>query len=114
MQLSQNFTTVSVFALLAVWVIAARADDTGHCSYAQQYMGAGPFRVCESPVAADACAVLGRTYENQDAVYSPGSCPVSGLVGTCDKGDSQLLYYEGVPSELQIGCGFQGGNWRKP
>ena len=32
-------------------------------------------------------------------------------VGTCDMGESKLVYYEGDPGGLEIGCGFQGGEW---
>jgi hypothetical protein len=93
---------------------AAWAQDAGHCQYVQQNMFAGPFKVCEMPIDTAKCAELGKTDENKDAVHAAGACPVASLVGTCDKGATKLLYYEGDPSGLEIGCGFQGGTWVKP
>ncbi len=96
---------------------AAFAQDTvevsgeGACSYVQENMFAGPFNVCEEPVGAESWAVLGETDDNADAVHAEGACPAEGLIGTCDKGDSKLLYYSGDAGGLEIGCGFQGGEW---
>jgi hypothetical protein len=96
---------------------AAFAQDTvevsgeGACSYVQENMFAGPFNVCEEPVGAESCAVLGETDDNADAVHAEGACPAEGLIGTCDKGDSKLRYFSGDAGGLEIGCGFQGGEW---
>ena len=108
---------IAALALLACgpWAGAALADDdAGHCSYVQQNMFAGPFKVCEMPIDAAKCEELGKTDDNKDAVHAAGACPTESLVGTCDKGATKLLYYEGDPSGLEIGCGFQGGTWVKP
>jgi hypothetical protein len=86
----------------------------GHCNYIQENMFAGPFAVCEQPANAAGCEELGNTDDNADAAHGEGDCPVENLVGTCDRGDSQLLYYEGDPGGLEIGCGFQGGEWVAP
>ncbi len=116
-------TRLAAIALLAAGPLAgtAMADDLGHCKYIQQNMKyiqqnmfAGPFHVCEMPIDAPKCAELGKTDENKDAVHAAGACPVENLVGTCDKGATKLLYYDGDPSGLEIGCGFQSGTWVKP
>ena len=83
----------------------------GSCSYVQENMFAGPFNVCQEPVGADSCAELGETDDNADAVHAEGACTAEGLVGTCDLGDSKLHYFSGDAGGLEIGCGFQGGDW---
>ena len=86
----------------------------GHCNYVQENMFAGPFKVCEMPIDAAMCEELGNTDDNHDAAHGDGDCSSEGAVGTCDKGDTQLVYYEGDAGELEIGCGFQGGDWTTP
>jgi hypothetical protein len=86
----------------------------GSCSYVQENMFAGPFNVCEEPVGAESCALLGETDDNADAVHSEGTCTAEGLIGTCDKGATKLRYYSGDAGGLEIGCGFQGGEWIAP
>jgi hypothetical protein len=107
---------IAAVALLAAGPLAgtALADDAGQCKYIQQNMFAGPFHVCEMPIDAAKCAELGKTDDNKEAVHAAGACPKENLVGTCDKGATKLMYYDGDPSGLEIGCGFQGGTWVKP
>jgi hypothetical protein len=83
----------------------------GACSYVQENMFAGPFNVCQEPVGADSCTEIGETDDNADAVHAGGACTTDGLVGTCDLGDGKLHYYSGDSGGLEIGCGFQGGDW---
>ncbi|MEC9375289.1 MAG: hypothetical protein VYA80_02830 [Pseudomonadota bacterium] len=83
----------------------------GSCNYTQENMFAGPFQVCQEPVGAGSCAELGETDDNADAVHSDGACSTEGLVGTCDTGDQKVRYLEGDEGGLEIGCGFQGGDW---
>ncbi len=83
----------------------------GACSYIQENMFAGPFNVCQEPVGAESCALLGETDDNADAVHADGACPTEGLIGTCDLGATKLHYYSGDAGGLEIGCGFQGGEW---
>ena len=83
----------------------------GSCTYVQENMFAGPFDVCQEPVGAESCAALGETDDNADANHSDGACPTDGLVGTCDLGGSKVHYFSGDPGGLEIGCGFQGGEW---
>lgn len=107
---------MAAVALAAVGSFAgsALADEPGHCVYIQQNMFAGPFHVCEIPIDAARCEELGKADENKDALHAAGACPTENLVGTCDKGSTQLLYYDGDPSGLEIGCGFQDGTWSTP
>lgn len=83
----------------------------GSCTYVQENMFAGPFNVCQEPVGADSCAILGETDDNADAVHAEGACIAEGLVGTCDLGATKLRYFSGDAPSLEIGCGFQGGEW---
>lgn len=106
-------TTASALVLFAAGFATANAED-GHCNYVQQNMFAGPFKVCQMPMDAAQCEETGNTDENHDAVHGGGECSTEGLVGTCDMGDSKLVYYEGDPGGLEIGCGFQGGDWVTP
>jgi len=89
----------------------AEIAGDGSCTYVQENMFAGPFNVCQEPVGADSCAVLGETDDNADAVHSGDACPTEGLIGTCDLGETKLHYYDGDAGGLEIGCGFQGGEW---
>jgi crotonobetainyl-CoA:carnitine CoA-transferase CaiB-like acyl-CoA transferase len=111
-----RIATRLVAAVLATAALAApaMAEDAGHCQYVQQNMFAGPFKVCEMPIDAAQCEQLGKTDENKDAVHAAGACPTEAMVGTCDKGATKLVYYEGDPGSLEIGCGFQGGTWVNP
>lgn len=89
----------------------AMAADGGHCNYTQENMFAGPYKVCDMPINQADCEELGNTDDNADAVYADGACPTEDLVGTCDRGETKRIYYEGDPSGLTIGCGFQNGEW---
>ena len=89
----------------------AAASGDGHCNYTQENMFAGPFKVCQMPTEAAQCEELGNTDDNADAVQGDGACAAEAAVGTCDMGDVKLVYYEGDPGGLEIGCGFQGGEW---
>ena len=89
----------------------AKAAGDGHCNYTQENMFAGPFKVCQMPTDAAGCEELGNTDDNADAVQGDGACAAEGAVGTCDMGEIKLVYYEGDPGGLEIGCGFQGGEW---
>jgi len=83
----------------------------GSCTYVQENMFAGPFDVCQEPVGAESCATLGETDDNANAAHSEGACSTDGLVGTCDLGATKLHYFSGDADGLEIGCGFQGGDW---
>jgi hypothetical protein len=89
----------------------AAASGDGHCNYTQENMFAGPFKVCQMPTEAASCEELGNTDDNADAVQGDGECASEASVGVCDMGDVKLVYYEGDPGGLEIGCGFQGGEW---
>ncbi len=103
---------IAACALLAIGPLTATAQDPGHCTYIQQNMFAGPFKVCDAPVSAAKCAELGTTDDNKDAVHAAGACPTDAKVGICDMGDAGTrVYYEGDAGGLEIGCGFQGGEW---
>lgn len=106
-------TIITAIAVLAMGPLAAVAQDAGHCNYTQKNMFAGPFKVCDMPTSAEKCAELGKTDENSDAVPGAGECPTAGVVGVCDMGENgKRVYYEGEPGGLEIGCGFQGGEWK--
>ncbi len=101
---------VAVIALSTSSAFSETTDE-GACSYVQENMFAGPYNVCQEPVGAESCATLGETDDNSGASHAEGSCNVEAIVGTCDLGDSQLHYYDGDAGGLEIGCGFQGGDW---
>jgi hypothetical protein len=98
-------------AVIALSSSSAFAADEGACSYVQESMFAGPFDVCQEPVDADGCAALGEADDNADASHAEGACNVEAIVGTCDTGDFKIHYYDGDAGGLEIGCGFQGGDW---
>lgn len=100
---------------------AAVADDspaaaaaTGHCAFSLKNQWVGPLKACVDPSTAAQCAATGSKDENSNAVWSEGACPGAGRVGTCRKPDSSVHYYEGDAGGLEMGCGFQSGDWIKP
>ena len=103
-----------LLATIALMVSGAAFGDGGHCNYVQENMFAGPFKVCPMPADAAKCEELGTTDDNHDAAQGDGDCAGDGAVGTCDLGEDKLVYYEGDPGGLEIGCGFQGGEWVAP
>lgn len=88
-----------------------KAAGDGHCNYTQENMFAGPFKVCQMPTDAALCEEFGNTDDNADAAQGDGECSMEAAVGWCDMGVSKMVYYEGDPGGLEIGCGFQGGEW---
>lgn len=101
-----------VFLLLMTAAIA-EDEPVGACAYVQENMFAGPFNVCQAPVTEAMCTELGETDDNHDASFAAGQeCDTDkDIVGVCDLGDSKVHYYDGDPFGLEIGCGFQGGEW---
>ena len=68
---------------------------------------------CQAPMTEAACTEMGETDDNQDATFAQGEeCDTErDMVGICDIGDSKIYYYTGDAFALEIGCGFQGGDW---
>lgn len=102
-----------IFAI-AVMVSAnsAMAADEGHCKYTRENDHTPqPYKVCEMPADVSLCLELGATNSNSNAVYGDGACPTEDAIGTCDKETSQLVYYDGDPEGVEIGCSFSSGDW---
>jgi len=115
MKLSQLLIKSTIAALvLAGSSFASTVYAEGHCNFVQENMFAGPFKVCQMPVDSAGCDELGATDDNHDAAHGDGDCSADAVVGTCDLGDSKVVYYEGDAGGLEIGCGFQGGEWVTP
>lgn len=108
---STSSTLITILAAASALMAHTGAMADGHCKFTQQ----GPYgirEVCEMPVAtAEDCTALGDRESVSDPDYGQGACPVEQVVGTCDKGSSQVVYYSGDPVKLKTGCGFQGGTW---
>lgn len=92
-------------------LVMSSAVNAGSCNYVQLNMFAGPFDVCITNTDAARCAEIGTEDDNSKAVANEGDCAAKGAVGTCDLGDNALVYYTGPADGLEIGCGFQGGDW---
>lgn len=106
-----KLTAIAALAALALGPAAAMA--AGHCDYTQKNMFAGPFKVCDMPSTAEKCDAAGKTDDNSGAKYADGDCAPAGQVGVCDMGaNGKRIYYDGDPGGLEIGCGFQGGEWK--
>lgn len=101
--------TISVVTLVST----PAAADVGHCTYVQQGR-VESHDVCEAPTDAETCTAIGAAEGHSEASYQSGACPIEGRVGTCDKGATRIEYFNGDPSQLEIGCGFQGGTWLNP
>lgn len=87
-----------------------RAWADGRCTYTQESPH-GTHDVCEMPVTAENCDAMDEWDSVSDPGHASGACPTDDVVGTCDKGSTQIIYYSGEPDKLEIGCGFQGGTW---
>jgi hypothetical protein len=103
--------SASQFAAVAAGDTPANEAASGHCNYTLKNQWAGPLKVCMEPATAAACAEAGRKDENSGAVWGEGGCSTAGVVGSCKTASSTLRYYEGDASGLEIGCGFQSGEW---
>jgi len=89
----------------------------GHCMYdLQNLMMDATVKSCETPANAEGCKTIGSTDDNANAVHGAGDCPTEGALATCDTGDVKFVYYsdDGQLGGLEIGCGFQGGDWITP
>jgi len=108
-------TTRLLPGLILVLMSAAMGDDeaVGACTYVQENMFAGPFDVCQAPITAAQCTEMGELDDNHDASFAEGQeCDAEReMVGVCDLGSSKIHYYTGDAFALEIGCGFQGGEW---
>ena len=108
MKIIRILSAASALFLIGSYTVAGAADS---CTYVQENMFAGPFDVCQEPADEARCEEIGQTDDNTDAVHGGGACSVESVIGTCDLGDSKVIYYTGEASGLEIGCGFQGGDW---
>lgn len=108
-------TTRFLTGLILGLMGTAMGDDEamGACAYVQENMFAGPFDVCQAPVTAALCTEMGKLDDNHDASFAEGQeCGIEReMVGVCDLGNSKIHYYTGDAFALEIGCGFQGGEW---
>lgn len=111
-----SFTLLALAALVTLSPAdraRAQSAEPGHCAFTLKNQWVGPLKACMDPATAEGCAALGGRDENSGATHGAGQCPVEGRVGTCAKSDSAVHYYEGDAGGLEIGCGFQGGEWKK-
>ncbi len=109
-----------MLSTLAIAGLHSEGDDLpkgepgdGHCMFnLQNLMMDEPMKTCQEHANPEGCATLGSTDDNSDAVHGEGACPMEGAKGVCDTGEIKLVYYseEGLGG-LEIGCGFQGGDW---
>jgi len=128
MKINQILGLAAVVSLVGTSAALAGGHDggpeitgEGSCVYVQENMFAGPFDVCQEPVGPESCAALGETADNRDAVHSEGACATENPIGTCDLGSNAMNYFMGASTDpstdagsLEIGCGFQGGDWINP
>ncbi len=91
--------------------VADAGDGAGSCNYTMQNMFAGPYKVCSGPLDAGACTARGGEDDNSGAVHNAGACSQESSIGSCVTADGAVVYYEGDPGGLEIGCGFQAGTW---
>ena len=82
-----------------------------HCKLTLKNQSAGPYKACIAPATASN-SETGKADDNSAASWSAGSCPTAGAVGSCKRSKDTLYYYEGDASGLELGCGFQSGEWK--
>lgn len=106
------FPAAATSLLIAVSsLFLSLSANAGSCAFTQENMFAGPFEACQSPIDKAGCEELGTEGSNANAVHSDGECTKDKLVGTCVRDDDSIAYYTGEADGLEIGCGFQGGEW---
>ena len=103
---------VANIAVVGFTLLLSSLAQAGSCNYVQENMFAGPFDVCAEPVDSARCTEFGEEGSNASAVYSEDACSADKVVGTCVVDDYSLIYYSGEADSLEVGCGFQGGDWK--
>ena len=115
--MNRNLISCSILALLvgagfSLASTGAKADDMGVCNYTMKNMFAGPYKVCQNNIDEATCMGRAEEDENTDPSYSSAAeCAADSAVGACTTAEHATTYYEGEPSGLAIGCGFQQGEW---
>lgn len=94
---------------LAIFLVSQFATNAysadGHCSYVQHYARLDQkMKVCKMPANEKTC-------KEPEAAYARGACRTESVIGVCKVGRSRLVYYEGNPLILEIGCEKQKGVW---
>ncbi len=108
----KKICSLLIFAVGLVSSGLVMADASGHCNYSHSSAYSDePFKICQMPASPADCEDLGNAEGNAEAVYGDGECPAENAVGTCDTGESKLIYFNGEADGLEIGCGFQSGEW---
>lgn len=92
-------------------LVATADGPAGHCSFNLKNQWVGPLKACMAPSSPTDCDATGKKDENSGAQFAEGACPTAGLVGVCKTAKGALSYYEGDASGLEMGCGFQQGEW---
>ncbi len=91
---------------LSALISAPSFSADGHCSYIQRYdRSVKGMKVCWSPVDEHAC-------NKRDGVFSRGACSAESVVGVCTFNQSEYIYYEGNPQNIEIGCTYREGEWQ--
>ena len=95
-----------------VALFAAMPVQAGSCNYIQENMFAGPFKVCAASVDKERCDEFADEGSNADAVYGEEACNDESIVGVCTMEEYSISYYSGDAESLEVGCSFQGGDWK--
>jgi hypothetical protein len=87
--------------------------SNGQCSFIMENPLMSPTKTCVSPITETECKKYNESKDNTDVQYDEGECSLEKSVGYCDAEEKRTVYYEGDPSQLQMGCAFQddGGDW---
>lgn len=110
--LSCTILAVLMGAGFGLVVTGVEAADLGVCNYTMKNMFAGPYKVCQNKIDEATCMGRAKEDENTDPTFSADAdCAAEGAVGACTTAEHATTYYEGDPSGLAIGCGFQQGEW---
>lgn len=106
-----------IVALVALAASVGGADNSasadgpaGHCSFNLKNQWVGPLKACMMPSSPSDCEATGKKDENSNAQFAEGACPAA-TVGTCKTEQHSVAYYEGEAAGLEMGCGFQQGEW---
>jgi hypothetical protein len=105
-------TLIIRYSAVALLLSISVSVQAGSCNYIQENMFAGPFKVCAAPVDQERCDEFADEGSNADAVFGEESCSDKDVVGVCTMEGYSISYYTGDAESLEVGCSFQGGDWK--
>lgn len=113
-------TNIFVVGFFVLILTSSFASAENHCTYSlySSYLKKN-FKVCQMATDASKCGawkvdgkITQMAFAASEAKLEPGLCSLSGMVGTCELPDGDVVFYEGDPAVLEHGCFNMKGLWQ--